>query len=300
MWKRNFLLIFTCIIFAGNIFGQDKDMSKKITVKKLAENLYKLTFNPEHKVNIVVSAGKNGILIADAAFNGTKEELLEVLEQFSNSYVKYIINTHWHPDRTVLNRFFGNDIEIISHERSRERSSADQHIGEYLIERLPSYALPGITFTEKMQLHFNGELIDLIAIPGGHSDSDVIVYFKTANVLYLSDLLFSESFPYIDIDHGANVKTYINNLKIIINSFPDDVLIIAGHGKDYNKNDLIKYFNMLQETVEIVLKETKTGKSLQQLKNENILNSYNSWGKFFETVTPSAWIEMIYRSYAQK
>ncbi|MCP4727019.1 MAG: hypothetical protein GY863_18410 [bacterium] len=147
-----------------------------------------------------------------------------------------------------------------------------------------------------MELFFNDEVVRMISLPGGHSDSDILVYFTKAKILYLGDLLFSESFPYIDVNNGASLDTYIKNIKSILDTYPDDVRIIAGHGKDFTKNDLSEYYNMLNETIDIIKKAKDSGKSLSQMKDENILKEFKLYSGFFEDITTEYWIETVYNT----
>jgi hypothetical protein len=51
---------------------------------------------------------------------------------------------------------------------------------------------------------------------------------------------------------------------------------------------------MLIETSNLVKKEIEKGKSVEAIKNENILKEYSGWAKGF---TCEDWIEFVYRSY---
>ena len=215
---------------------------------------------------------------------GTEDGLSKFQELRCNRYI------------IALNNIISSKADIISHLNSKKRSSEEQVIGEYKIDPLPDESLPAITFTEEMELFFNDEVVRMTSLPGGHSDSDILVYFTKTNILYLGDLLFSESFPYIDSNNGASLKTYLINIKSILDDFPDDVRIIAGHGKDFTKNDLSDYYNMLNETIDIIKSAKDSGKSLSQMKAENILKEFEFYSGFFEDITTEYWIEIVYNT----
>ncbi|MCP4725650.1 MAG: MBL fold metallo-hydrolase, partial [bacterium] len=187
------LTVFTLILTVQEGFTQETSLNNNIRITKLDNRIYKITFNPKHVINVVVLTGPEGVLFSDAAFEGTEKDLDEIIRNIGGGDIKYIINTHWHPDRTVLNNITGSNAGIISHLNSKIRSSEKQTIGEYKIDPLPDESLPAITFTEEMELFFNDEVVRMISLPGGHSDSDILVYFTKAKILYLGDLLFSES-----------------------------------------------------------------------------------------------------------
>ena len=84
---------------------------------------------------------------------------------------------------------------------------------------------------------------------------------------------------------------------MILEMFPEDVVLLFGHGDDYTLNDLKKYRKMVIETINRVSKAVKEGKQLEEIKRENILKDWSSWsGTVFEEVTLDMWIETIYSS----
>jgi hypothetical protein len=58
----------------------------------------------------------------------------------------------------------------------------------------------------------------------------------------------------------------------------------------------MNYIGMLEKTISVVREEMKSGKSLEQIKNANILEEWSECGKFFSFITKDTWIEQIYLS----
>ena len=54
---------------------------------------------------------------------------------------------------------------------------------------------------------------------------------------------------------------------------------------------------MLQTTIDLVRKEMKAGKSVQEMKDAKILEKWESWGEFLSFLNTDYWIESIYKSY---
>ena len=79
--------------------------------------------------------------------------------------------------------------------------------------------------------------------------------------------------------------------------FPEDTKFIGGHGRDYTMEEVKDYRNMLSDTIEIVREGMKSGKSIEDMRQEDVLKDYESWGVFLEFLNTDTWIEFIYRSY---
>jgi glyoxylase-like metal-dependent hydrolase (beta-lactamase superfamily II) len=187
----------------------------------------------------------------------------------------------------------GKTATMISSRMTRELLAKDEVLLGEKISAHPPELLPQITFSDHLDLFFNNDTIGLYAMPGGHTGSDILVYFKNSNILHIGDLIFSDMFPFCDIEHGGNVLQIAANIQKIIDLFPSNVRIIPGHGREYHITDLIKYKQMVLETTEIVKKELVKKKTLDEIKIANDLKDWEAWGVAF---TCSDWIEMIYNS----
>jgi hypothetical protein len=71
---------------------------------------------------------------------------------------------------------------IISHENMRKRMAAPQNNAP------PAGALPIVTYSESLTLHFNGEEIAVYHPEPAHTDGDSIIYFRHANVMHVGDV----------------------------------------------------------------------------------------------------------------
>lgn len=261
-----------------------------IETTQLAQNLYKIRV---YSVNIVALVGSDGVLLSDAAFDDTGDLIEAELKKLGHSHINCIINTHWHHDHCGGNKIWGERAKIIAHQNVVEKLSSHR-ISKYWQEEyhpFPKHALPDVTFSDFRTLNFNNEKIELLYLPNGHTDCDIIVYFKNANVLHVGDLLFSESFPAVDFENGGNVEQFAWNLQTIIEMVPPDVKIIAGHGPDFTREQLTEYRDMMINTTDCVRNEIEKGKNVAEMKKADILKNWVKWekGKF----TRDYWIEMI-------
>ena len=262
------------------IYAQDNMNESSITVTKLDTCLFKI-FIPE--TTILASVGPDGTLIVDALVEGTGEIIKSELEKIGSKKIDYIVNTHWHFDHADGNKYLGKGATIIAHEKVRQYLSSDQTIRDKFYEAYPDYAIPQITFNDTITFYFNGETIKLIPLIGGHTDSDIIVYFEKAKLVQIGDLCFADMIPFIDVEHGGNVIQMANHLQTIIETVPEDVRVFCGHGREYNIADLKNYREMLLSCIEIIDREIKKGTSLEEMINNDVLSKWNSWERAFTT-----------------
>jgi glyoxylase-like metal-dependent hydrolase (beta-lactamase superfamily II) len=269
----------------------------EIDVMKLDTHLNKLVIG---SVNVVASVGQDGVLLSDSGFEDTAEALKTEIKKLGSDDIRFIINTHWHSDHVGGNKAFGKDATIIAHHNVRKLLSEDQALEFWQEEykALPEYALPHLTFSDRLTIHFNGEAVDIIHLPGGHTDGDIIVYFKKANVLHMGDLLFSNGFPAVDFENGGSVRKFAENLRWMTGNMPPDVKIIAGHGPDMSIDGLDAYREMLLSTLNIIQEALKDGMDLDEMKQAEILKEWQQWGEGYFTC--DEWTEIVYSSLTHK
>jgi glyoxylase-like metal-dependent hydrolase (beta-lactamase superfamily II) len=138
--------------------------------------------------------------------------------------------------------------------------------------------VPAVTFSDRINLNFNGEEIQMIHFANSHTDSDSIVYFTKSKVLHLGDMFFFGMFPAVYTQGGGDVRQLIRSLEKIVVDFPPETKVIPGHGDLATMQDLKNYLAMLKETVGIVEAKIKEGKTLDQMQKDKILAKYDKLG----------------------
>lgn len=288
--KRAAILLFLFLTVLNISFSQINPDSVNISSKEIAPGLFQYKL---YGCNILALKGNDGILVVDACYDELGDKLYAEITKKENLSVKYLINTHWHFDHIGGNHSFVKDAVIIAHDSTRKYLSEDRFLLGETIKALPEEMRPDMSFSDRMTIYFNNDSVELIAMPGGHTGGDIIVYFKRAGVLHIGDIVFSDMFPFCDVKHGGNVIKIAENIRKITASFPSSTRIITGHGREYSMKDLEEYANMVTSTYVIVVKEIKKKKSLQQIKDADVLKEWKEWGLAF---TCSDWIGMIYDS----
>lgn len=295
---KKILLPVCLLVFTFSIHAQQRDFSQvQMKVTKVAGNVYMLEGAGG---NIGVSVGADGILIVDDQYAPLADKIRAALKGLNPGKLRFILNTHWHPDHTGGNAVFAPEAPIIAHDNVRKRMATEQRseLFKSTTPAAPKEALPVITFNQTLTVHFNGEEIRAIHFPHGHTDGDSVVFFTQSNVVHLGDDFFAGRFPYVDLDSGGSVEGLAKNIGEIIGKIPEGAKLIPGHGPLSTVEDLKTYHNMLLQTTDIVRQKIAAGKTLDQIKTEGLPDEWKSWGTGF--IKTDLWLEIVYRSLTTK
>lgn len=272
--------------------AQQQDFSKvEIKVVPVSGNIYMLEGAGG---NIGVSAGNDGILIVDDQYAPLAEKIRAALKGINPGKLKYVLNTHYHGDHTGGNAAFGPEAPIIAQENVRKRLEQGVTVRGNQVPPSPPEALPVITFEEAVSVHFNGEEIQAIHFPHGHTDGDSVIFFTKSNVVHMGDDFFAGRFPFVDLENGGSVQGLIENIAKVVARIPADAKVIPGHGPVSTVEDLKTYHRMLVETTDAVRKGIAAGKSLEQLQADGVPEEWKTWGGGF--IKTNAWIATIHGS----
>jgi glyoxylase-like metal-dependent hydrolase (beta-lactamase superfamily II) len=289
MKRFQFLVFIAIFIFPSTVvFSQD---APTFEVIKLADHIYKLTTDGGgYDVKVIVSIGDDGILLVDAGKEETGEDLKAQIQDLWGGLPKIIISTHSHLEHTAGNIAFSGEPTIIGHKKLRTTLQG----GSYIFDEIPEEVLPDLTFADSLSLHFNGEEIKLIAFPGCHDNSDIIVWFTESKIVCVGALSNGSHFPSVDGATGDVLK-YPEIVANLIDALPDNVTIIPGHGADGTMEDFRVFHDMLVKTTEIVRTEVAKGKDLAILQEENVLKDWASFEGSY--VDRNQWIEYLVEGF---
>ncbi len=283
------------VLLTGLAVAQDQDFSKvQMKVTHVAGTVYMLEGSGG---NIGASVGEDGIVIVDDQYAPLAEKIRAALKGIADKPVRFVINTHYHGDHTGGNALFSETSTIIAHDNVRKRLENGSVAGTggamHLEQKAqPKAALPIITFDHSATVHLNGEDIRALHFPSGHTDGDSVIFFPKSNVVHMGDDFVTYGFPFIDVTSGGSAAGMIDALEKIIPQLPPDVKVIPGHGPVSNLDDVRKYVTMLKDTSAVVQKALKQGKTLEQMKQEKILEPWQKWsGSFIKT---DDFIETLY------
>ena len=284
-------MIVPLLCLAATAAFAQQDFSKvEIKAQKVAGTVYMLQGAGG---NIGVSVGDDGVVIVDDQFAPLAPKIRAALKGITDKPIKFILNTHYHGDHTGGNAEFSKDGPIIAQENVRKRLQNGSTTLGRATPPAPKEALPVITFNDRATVHINGEDIRAIHMPHGHTDGDSIIWFTQSNVVHMGDDFFNGTFPFVDADNGGSVRGLSMNLEAMLAQIRDDTKVIPGHGPLGDKASLRAFAEMIRATSAAVDAAMRSGKTLEQIKSEKVLDPWAKWATSF--VTTDRWAESLYR-----
>jgi len=292
--RRILLGLFAVSLFTAiPSFAQEQriDWDKaQVKVQKLSANVYLLQGVGG---NVGAFISDDGSVLIDCEELQLGPKLEAAVKSISDKPVKYVLNTHWHGDHTGGNAYFGKTAVIIAQDNMRKKMAAehDPRITDLAV------SLPAITFSDQFTLHMKSGDIHAIHFEHGHTDGDAVVFFPQDNVVLTGDNFTNFNpphFPAIDTDNDGSggPQGAIAAAEYILSHTPDDVRIVPGHGGVAGKSELTKYLAVLKETTAALQAGINQGKTLDQLKQENVLAK---WASLDSNVIPTnLYIERLY------
>ena len=271
--------------------------------------------------NAAVSVGSDGVLVVDTMPEPLADRFLaEVRRLAGDKPIRYIVNTHFHPDHTGGNAkvtaagesiVAGNFAAQVGQDAAKQASivaheNTQIHMGE-MQPAPPFIAMPtSAFFTAEKDLFFNGEAVQILHQPSAHTDGDVIVFFRKSDVIVTGDVYINTTFPVLDAESGGSFQGVIDSLNRIVElTVPAEkqeagTYVIPGHGRLGDEADVVEYRDMNTIIRDRVADAIKRGMSLPQIKAAGLLRDYEGrYGAPSGFWTTDNFVEAVYRSLSE-
>ncbi|HET9361412.1 MAG TPA: MBL fold metallo-hydrolase [Vicinamibacterales bacterium] len=307
---------------SGAVAQQNQDFDKvQIETVRVRDNVHMLVGAGG---NTTIFTGSDGIMVVDTQFAPLGTKILSAIRAISTAPIRYVVNTHLHPDHIGGNeaiskagrfRAGGNVVGdlgaaatatavIIAHENVLRRLSKEPAPGQ---TALPFAFLPTETYiTKRREFLFNGEAVQIIHEPKAHTDGDSVVFFRKSDVVATGDLFTTVMYPYIDVANGGTIDGYINALNAIMditvasNVNEGGTLVIPGHGRVCDEQDVVEYRNMATIIRDRIKEYVKRGMTLEQVKAARPTLDFDPrYGSDTGFWTTSMFIETIYKQMVE-
>jgi cyclase len=269
--------------------------------------------------NITVQTGKDGVLVVDTGLAPMADKVLAAIKSISTGPIRYVINTHYHPDHTGGNatiRLAGSTIvganvtgdikdagvgaAVLSHINVLNRMSAPTGAQP----PSPEAGWPTDTFLgDQKKLYFNGEGIDILHQPAAHTDGDSIVFFRRDDVISTGDIFTTTNYPIIDLASGGSIQGTIDALQKIVDLIipiygqEGGTMVIPGHGRLCDFGDVLNFREMTIIIRDRVQDMIKKGATLEQVKAARPTQDYDPlYGSTTGFWTTDKFVEAVYKS----
>ena len=283
---------------ATAVVAEDKFKDVEIKTTEVGDGIYMLTGQGG---NMGVSAGPDGVFLIDDQFAPLSEKIKSAIAALADQPVRFLLNTHWHPDHTGGNEIMGKaGTVIVAHNNVRKRLAVDNFIEMFGMDAPATdiTGLPVITFDSSLTFHLNGGEIIVSHVSNAHTDGDSIVWFRDVNVIHTGDIYFAGMYPFIDTDSGGSIAGTINALEQVLAMSDDKTVIIPGHGPVSNKSSLLAYTDMLKTISSTIGKMIAGQSTLEQIQAAEPTRDFD--GKYGDGfIKNTAFVDMLYKDMAR-
>ncbi len=247
-------------------------------IRQLKPNLHLITGGG---ANTLVRVTPEGLIVVDTKNPGDENynRVMEEIKSVSTLPVKFVVNTHHHPDHVGGNqKFVDAGAQVIGLEALKTFMASDPR----------TKAIPGLptqTFAKEYLLKLGGAEVRAYSFGRGHTGDDTMVYFPDSKVVMVSDQITAAT-PIVDFANGGSAVEWTQILDGVLTL--DFELAIPGRGEPKTRAEVQAYrtaFATLVSRAADAIKAGATKDSLAtQVKTDDLGWQFNPafWGSLHD------------------
>ena len=224
--------------------------------------------------NVLALAGDGGSLLVDAGDPAHAADVMTLAGKVSR-----VFNTHYHLESTG-----GNDVmaqagaTIVAHMNTRlwmtQQIIRDWEDGKVYPPRA-KVALPTEAFRAATgEMMFGGERVEYGLLTQAHTDGDIFVHFRNANVLAVGDVVQPGRLPTLDWFCGGWIGGMHNAQKALLDRADDQTKIVPASGPVMTKADLQASYATIGKIREKLVALVKKGQGAQNLIDTGAVDEF--------------------------
>lgn len=247
--------------------------------------------------NVVALGGSDGALLVDGGLAAHSAALLkEVRRTLNTSRVKVLFNTHWHPEQTGLNERAGKmGATLIAHENTKLWLSRPIRVSwlDKPYGPLPPKARPNKTTYTTDTISFGDEEIEYGYMLQAHTDGDIYVHFRKANVLVAGGVVSGDGWPLLDWETGGWMGGLVAGYDKLLKVADENTRIVPANGPVLSRGDLEAhrkmYFTLYERLVELLNKGQGPQEVVAAAPAKGLADQWGNADVFVENAFRSLW-----------
>ena len=250
--------------------------------------------------NVVVVNGDSSVLMVNGGSPGHSPGLLGAIAAGTGGKrVEFLFNTDWHPEHTGSNLAVAESGgQILAHEFTKQYLATDRYV-EWQNTRhkaLPAKALPAKTITKAGSMTFGGQTIQYAPLGQAHTDGDIYLFFRDANVLVVGDTMTVAKYPIGDYTSGGWLGGLVNATKTLLDVSTPETRIVPGEGPPQTRAELQAQYDMLSASRDAFVKMMRQGMGAEEMIAAGATKAYDArWGdpqQFVKTSYRGLWLHV--------
>jgi glyoxylase-like metal-dependent hydrolase (beta-lactamase superfamily II) len=247
--------------------------------------------------NVVAFSTGDALVLVDSGAPKSGDALAAALKGFAGSAkVQTLFNTHYHLDQTANNEMFAAaGATIIAHDRTRQWMSTDYWVpsADRYEKARPKAARPTRTFQEKGSMKAGSEQIDYGYLIDAHTNGDIYVLFKNANVIAVGGAASPQRDPELDYFTGAWIGGRVDAMDLVLKLANDQTRIVPAYGPVMTRAEFKAERDVMEEVRARLFKEVREGKGPDDMLKSGVMNGLaRTWkdpGKFLYDACKGLW-----------